>query len=98
MEEIPAWIRTLQRAVKNNEKNFYGRWMQLATIREDGRPANRTVVYRGLLEENSPDIKIVTDARSAKIHQTATNDWAEICWCFEVHGCVTPPDVARGVP
>ena len=52
----------LQRALKKNSNCRHSRYLQLATVRPDGRPANRTVVYRGFLAE-SDVLTFVTDAR-----------------------------------
>lgn len=59
----------------------YARYFQLATVRPNGQPANRTVVFRGFASE--PDrLQTVTDARSQKIHQIEHRAWGEICWYF----------------
>lgn len=44
-------------------------YYQLATLRPDGRPANRTVVHRGFYGDNG--ITIVTDHRSLSNHPDA---------------------------
>jgi len=68
--------------------------VQLATIRADNRPANRTV-FRGFLEDTD-QLKFVIDARSQKVDQIFHQPWAEACWYFpETHeqfritGCLT---------
>ena len=43
---VPQWRTMLQRSIGKNRSLAYSRYVQLATVREDGRPANRTVVYR----------------------------------------------------
>jgi PPOX class probable FMN-dependent enzyme len=55
--------------------------MQLATARMDGRPANRTIVFRGFLE-NTNHLRFVADSRSEKIDQLQAQPWGEICWYF----------------
>ena len=57
------------------------RYAQLATLRPDGRPANRTVVVRGLLDPGGLPL-ITTDARSAKATDLAARSRAELCWLF----------------
>lgn len=42
----PQWREMLQRSLKKNKSLPYSRYVQLATVRPDGRPANRTVVFR----------------------------------------------------
>jgi pyridoxamine 5'-phosphate oxidase len=59
----------------------YARYFQLATVRATGRPANRTVVFRGFLPDSN-HIAIITDRRSPKIAQIEQNGGAEICWYF----------------
>jgi PPOX class probable FMN-dependent enzyme len=61
----------------------YSRFVQLATVRADGRPANRTVVFRGFLDE-TPQLTFVTDARSPKVGELGHTPWAEVCWYFPV--------------
>lgn len=75
------WRSPLARALHLNRSLVYSRYLQLATVRADGRPANRTVVFRGFLEE-SDRLKFVTDARSEKIEQIEHQPWAEACWYF----------------
>jgi len=57
------------------------RYVQLATIRADNRPANRTLVFRGFLEDTD-QLKFVIDARSQKVDQIFHQPWAEACWYF----------------
>ena len=40
------WRDTILKSLKKNSRLAYARYAQLATVREDGRPANRTIVYR----------------------------------------------------
>jgi PPOX class probable FMN-dependent enzyme len=53
----------------------------MATVRTNGCPANRTIVFRGFLEESN-QLKFVTDARSEKAEQIQQQPWAEVCWYF----------------
>ncbi len=57
--------------------------VQMATVRANGRPANRTLVFRGFLHD-SPRLTFVTDERSAKVGDLERLPWAEICWYFPV--------------
>jgi hypothetical protein len=50
----------------------YARYLQLATVRADGRPANRTLVFRGFLAD-SDRLKFVADSRSQKPEQLNIN-------------------------
>ncbi|MBE9040635.1 pyridoxamine 5'-phosphate oxidase family protein [Oscillatoriales cyanobacterium LEGE 11467] len=81
---VAPWRAPLAAALHRNRRLSHARYVQLATVRTDGRPANRTVVFRGFLE-NSDRLQIVTDARSQKVAQVAQiegNTWGEACWYF----------------
>lgn len=78
---IAAWRSHLSGAIYRNRSLIYSRYLQLATVREDNRPANRTVVFRGFLEATN-SLKFVTDHRSQKIDQILHNPTAEACWYF----------------
>uniref|UniRef100_A0A453J8A0 pyridoxal 5'-phosphate synthase n=1 Tax=Aegilops tauschii subsp. strangulata TaxID=200361 RepID=A0A453J8A0_AEGTS len=52
-----------------------------ATVGAAGRPANRTVVFRGF-QEQCDKIQINTDARSNKIGEIREWPLGEICWYF----------------
>lgn len=78
---VAPWRSHLARALHRNRSLVYARYLQLATVRADGRPANRTVVFRGFLED-SDRLKFVTDARSEKAEQIDRQAWAEACWYF----------------
>lgn len=53
----------------------------MATVGANGRPANRTLVFRGFLADTD-DLKFAIDARSEKINQIEYQPWAEACWYF----------------
>lgn len=78
---LAPWRSPLARALHRNRSLVYARYLQLATVQADGRPANRTVVFRGFLAD--PDrLKFVTDDRSQKVDQIATVPYGEACWYF----------------
>ncbi len=81
MTSLAPWRQTLARSLHRNRALVYARYFQLATVRANGQPANRTVVFRGFLP-NSNQIATITDRRSQKIPQIEQNAWAEICWYF----------------
>ena len=70
------WRASLVLAVYRNRHVAQARYLQLATIRGDGRPANRTVVFRGFLGETDA-ITIVTDMRTDKVRELEATPWAE---------------------
>ncbi len=81
---LAPWRSPLEGAIHRNRSKPYSRYFQLATVTAEGYPANRTVVFRGFLEqEDYPNtLKIITDARSAKIEEIEHQPFAEICWYF----------------
>ncbi len=92
---LAPWRSAIARSLHHNRSLAYARYLQLATVRANGRPANRTVVFRGFLE-NTNQLKFVTDARSEKADQIKQQPWAEICWYFpntreqfRITGCLT---------
>ncbi|MEO0348608.1 MAG: Npun_F5749 family FMN-dependent PPOX-type flavoprotein [Cyanobacteria bacterium P01_A01_bin.15] len=78
---LAPWRPTLARALHRNRSRAYCRYMQLATINSDGRPSNRTVVFRGFADDA---LQMVTDGRSEKVRQIQAYPWAEACWYFTV--------------
>ena len=79
------WRSHLARSLHQHRNQPEARFLQLATIDLDQRPRNRTVVFRGFLENSDrfPDcLKIVTDSRSQKIEQIKANPLAEVSWYF----------------
>lgn len=84
MTQAP-WRPLLARALHRNRSRPYSRYLQLATLRPDGKPANRTVVFRGFLLETNT-LTFVTDLRSEKVGHIAHQPWGEACWYFtETH-------------
>ncbi|CAN0924509.1 Pyridoxine/pyridoxamine 5'-phosphate oxidase 2, partial [Linum grandiflorum] len=75
------WKQLLLTALDSNAHLKHTSYLQLATIGCNGRPSNRTVVFRGF-EENSDNILINTDSRTRKIGELKRCSYAEICWYF----------------
>lgn len=78
---LAPWRSPLARALHHNRSCAHSRYLQLATVRLDGKPANRTVVFRGYLD-GANALTFVTDRRSAKVKQMAHTPWGEACWYF----------------
>ncbi|HEY9663119.1 MAG TPA: pyridoxamine 5'-phosphate oxidase family protein, partial [Allocoleopsis sp.] len=78
---LAPWRSILTGALHRNRSLPDSHYVQLATVRADGRPANRTVVFRGFLD-NTNQLKFITDARSEKAEQIAAHPWGEVCWYF----------------
>ena len=68
IENSAHWRVILERALQINRSERHSRYFQLATIRPDGTPANRTVVFRGF-SQGTNQLQIITDKRSEKIEQ-----------------------------
>ena len=86
---LPPWRSTISGVLHRNRSLPASRYVQLATVDHRGRPANRTVVFRGWRDPES-QLQFVTDARSAlresagtsKAAEIVANPWAEVCWYF----------------
>lgn len=78
---LAPWRSTIARALHRNRSLVYARYLQLATVRPDGRPANRTVVFRGFRDDTN-QLMFIADDRSEKIEQIEHSTWAEVCWYF----------------
>ncbi|MBD2579455.1 Npun_F5749 family FMN-dependent PPOX-type flavoprotein [Oscillatoria sp. FACHB-1406] len=81
MQPLAPWRSRLTETLHLNRSLPNSRYFQLATVSPSGEPKNRTVVFRGFLE-NSNAIAIATDLRSEKIAQIQTRSRGEICWYF----------------
>ena len=75
------WHASLVLAIYRNRHVAQARYFQLATVRSDGRPANRTVVFRGFLG-GGHSIMVVADRRSGKAREIAADGRCEACWYF----------------
>ncbi|HEY9881136.1 MAG TPA: Npun_F5749 family FMN-dependent PPOX-type flavoprotein [Leptolyngbyaceae cyanobacterium] len=78
---LAPWRPLLARALHRNRSRPYSRYLQLATLRPDGKPANRTVVFRGFLQDTDT-LTFVTDLRSEKVSHIVHQPWGEACWYF----------------
>ncbi|KAJ8748576.1 hypothetical protein K2173_003477 [Erythroxylum novogranatense] len=75
------WKQLILSALESNAHVKHSSYFQMATIGYNGRPSNRTVVFRGF-EENNDKIQINTDSRTRKIDELKHCPFAEICWYF----------------
>jgi PPOX class probable FMN-dependent enzyme len=80
-EPIAPWRSNLVRAIDRHRSQPYSRFFQLATVTPEGKPKNRTVVFRGFLESTNY-LQIITDARSKKIDDLQQQPQVEVCWYF----------------
>jgi PPOX class probable FMN-dependent enzyme len=77
---VAPWRGAIAHALHRNRSLVYARYLQLATVR-DNRPANRTVVFRGFIDDTDT-LKFITDIRSEKVEQIQKIPWGEACWYF----------------
>lgn len=80
-DPLAPWRGPLARALHRNRSKPHSRYAQLATLSAHGRPANRTVVFRGFYH-HSNTLMFVTDTRSAKVTDITQTPWGELCWYF----------------
>ncbi|MGB3294243.1 MAG: Npun_F5749 family FMN-dependent PPOX-type flavoprotein [Phormidesmis sp.] len=80
-ETLAPWRPSLARALHRNRAVPFSRYFQLATVQANGKPANRTVVFRGFLA-NTNRLMVVSDRRSEKTEQISHNANAAVCWYF----------------
>ena len=78
---LAPWRSPLGKALHLNRSLANVKYLQLATVRPDGHPANRTVVSRGFREETN-QLKFIADFRSQKITDLYEQPWGEACWYF----------------
>jgi pyridoxamine 5'-phosphate oxidase len=79
---LAPWRSPLSSAIHHNRSKPHSRYFQLATVTPEGNPSNRTVVFRGFLDDEQNALKIITDLRSAKIEDIRHQAVGEICWYF----------------
>ncbi|HMF36692.1 MAG TPA: pyridoxamine 5'-phosphate oxidase family protein, partial [Isosphaeraceae bacterium] len=72
------WRPSLDLALHRNRQSPQVRFVQLATIRETGRPAVRTLAFRGFLGETH-QLTFATDGRSVKTAELEQSPYAEAC-------------------
>lgn len=77
---LAPWRSPLNRALESNPHST-SRYLQLATVQSNNRPANRTIVFRGFYAATN-QLKFVIDARSQKVKEISRQPWAEACWYF----------------
>ncbi|WP_319419145.1 Npun_F5749 family FMN-dependent PPOX-type flavoprotein [Pleurocapsa sp. FMAR1] len=79
---LAPWRSPLSSSIHRNRSKPFSRYFQLATVTSEGYPANRTVVFRGFLDDQDNALKIIVDSRSAKIQDIEHQAIGEICWYF----------------
>mmetsp|Transcript_6886 Transcript_6886/g.10818 ORF Transcript_6886/g.10818 Transcript_6886/m.10818 type:complete len:203 (-) Transcript_6886:300-908(-) len=89
---MAPWRQSIAASLHRNRSLAYSRYAQLATVRPDGKPACRTLVFRGFLDNQAlglrDALKFITDSRSNKMDDIRAGDalkggcWAELAWYF----------------
>ena len=64
MSAAAPWRNALLKSLDLNKELKYSTFFQLATVKPNGKPANRTMVYRGFVGE-STKLTFTTDSRCA---------------------------------
>ncbi|KAH7441872.1 hypothetical protein KP509_03G059900 [Ceratopteris richardii] len=77
MERVTHWRHLLANSLVANAHVKHSSYFQLATVRKDGGPANRTVVFRGFVDETNT-LQFTTDGRSNKIEEIHNNPRGEV--------------------
>ncbi|MCO5605044.1 hypothetical protein L7F22_059221 [Adiantum nelumboides] len=77
VERVAHWRQLLGTSLQANGHLKHSSYFQLATVRRDGRPANRTIVFRNFMEESNL-LQFTTDSRSDKIEEIFHNPRGEV--------------------
>ena len=75
-------IERLDKALAASANEPSSRFFQLATVGQQGKPQNRTVVFRGM-EKTPFSLFLVSDTESKKVADIAFNHHVSVCWYFE---------------
>ncbi|CAI5478722.1 unnamed protein product [Closterium sp. Yama58-4] len=78
---VPLWRRMLQSSIDAHAHIPSASFVQLATVRANGTPANRSLVFRGFME-GSDNLIFYTDGRSSKVKEIEECPLIELCWYF----------------
>ncbi len=81
MSTCPAWRVALEGALDHGRHSPQTRYVQVATVRPDSCPSNRTLVFRAFLDPGH-QLVFTTDLRTAKVTYLETNPWTDACWYF----------------
>ncbi|CAI5487370.1 unnamed protein product [Closterium sp. Naga37s-1] len=78
---LPLWRRMLQSSIDAHAHIPSASFVQLATLRANHTPANRTLVFRGFMD-TSDNLIFYTDGRSSKVKEIEDWPFVELCWYF----------------
>ncbi|XP_075473635.1 pyridoxine/pyridoxamine 5'-phosphate oxidase 2-like [Primulina tabacum] len=75
-----SWKQLVLSSIQSNSHLNHSSFLQIASVASNGRPSNRTVVFRGF-QDDGHKIQINTDSRT-HIDDLKHCPFAEICWYF----------------
>ena len=79
---ISSWRQRLARSLHLSRSKPHARFVQMASVSHTGKVTNRTLVYRGFVDETDVLI-MITDSRSEKYKGLSLHPQVELCWYFE---------------
>ncbi|XP_075510766.1 pyridoxine/pyridoxamine 5'-phosphate oxidase 2-like isoform X3 [Primulina tabacum] len=88
-----SWKQLLLSSIQSSSHLNHSSYFQMATVASNGRPSNRTVVFRGF-QDDGYKIQINTDSRTHKICWYFTNSWEQ----FRIGGQVDVIDGTKSDP
>ena len=75
---MPQWRQGLTKSLHQTRSMPESRYFQLATVDGSGVPYCRTVVFRGITDDNQ--LVVISDTRSDKYDQLGQNPHSQVCW------------------
>ena len=87
---LPPWRPLLKGAQHREGRSPAARWLQLASVANDGTARVRTLVFRGWKDDEQ--LLLFTDGRSSTLEFTH-RPLVELCSCSESQTTVSPPGV-----
>ena len=77
---LPPWRPLLKGAQHREGRSPAARWLQLASVADDGTARVRTLVFRGWKDDEQ--LLLFSDGRSSKILELTHQPQVELCWLF----------------
>lgn len=88
MSAAAPWRSALLKSLDLNKELKYSTFFQLATVRPNGKPANRTMVYRGFVGE-STKLTFTTDSRYTGGHKCIIHELVHALYQISARSCLT---------
>lgn len=77
---MPLWRQQLTKSLHQSRNTPESRYFQLATCDHQGLPQCRTVVFRGLTDNNA--LEVISDLRTSKYREMTYQPQVQVCWYF----------------